>query len=285
MPNATLNFAYQLGTTAPAAQTVNITATSGTLNYAVSQSANSAWLSVPNAGNTAAPLPVSVNPAGLAAGTYSATVNVVSATPGSTAQQIPVVLKITNDPVISANVSTLTFPYQIGQAAPATQNVKITSTTGVPLNYTASLATHYLRASWLLLNGGSNTVNGVTDDTLTVSVATAGFDRRPPATAPSPSTPPIPATGAPAVNSPHHYPGHALCFHHRTTCAHAARSSCRSQSASGSQSPPAQNITLTSTNTDCAELHSRLPEQHRQLAVRRDPKRHHRRQQRPHRLT
>ena len=76
VPNATLNFTYQLGTTAPAAQSVAITATSGTLSYAVSQTANSAWLSVPNAGITPTPLPVSVNPAGLAAGTYSATVNV-----------------------------------------------------------------------------------------------------------------------------------------------------------------------------------------------------------------
>ena len=87
VPNATLNFTYQLGTNAPASQSVAITATSGNLNYAVSQSANSAWLSVPNAGSTTAPLPVSVNPVGLSAGTYSATVSVVSATPGSSAQQ------------------------------------------------------------------------------------------------------------------------------------------------------------------------------------------------------
>ncbi len=53
VPNATLNFVYQLGTSAPPAQNVNITATNGALNYAVSQSANSSWLSVPNAGNTA----------------------------------------------------------------------------------------------------------------------------------------------------------------------------------------------------------------------------------------
>ena len=76
------------------------------------------------------------------------------------AQQFAVVLKITNDPVISTNVSKLTFPYQIGQAAPATQNVRVTSTTGVPLNYSASLATTTC-GSWLLLNNGTNTVNGL----------------------------------------------------------------------------------------------------------------------------
>ena len=72
------------------------------------------------------------------------------------------VLKITNDPIISASVSSLSFPYQIGQSAPAAQSVKITSSTGVPLNYTASLATTSCGTGWLLLNGGTNTVNGVT---------------------------------------------------------------------------------------------------------------------------
>src|ERR1035437_7434132 len=80
VPNATLNFNGQLGNT-PAAQTVNITATSGILNYSVTQSANSAWLSVPNAGSTATPLAVSVNPTGLPPATYAATINVLSQTP------------------------------------------------------------------------------------------------------------------------------------------------------------------------------------------------------------
>ena len=120
VPNATLNFTYQSGTTVPPAQTVNITATSGTLSYAVTQSANSPWLIVPNAGTTAAPLSVSVNPAGLAPGTYTATVNVLSATPGSTVQQIPVVLKITNDPIDlrQRQLAELPLPDRAGGARP-----------------------------------------------------------------------------------------------------------------------------------------------------------------------
>src|SRR6202011_3405482 len=51
VPTNTLNFVSELGGGAPADQTVNVTATSGTLSYAISQSANSSWLSVPNAGN------------------------------------------------------------------------------------------------------------------------------------------------------------------------------------------------------------------------------------------
>src|ERR1035437_4280945 len=203
VPNATLNFTGQLGNT-PASQTVNITATSGILNYSVTQSANSAWLSVPNAGSTATPLAVSVNPTGLPPATYAATINVLSQTPGSTAQQIPVVLKVTNDPTISASASTLSFPYQIGQsAAVAQRNVKITSITGVPLNYTASLATTTCGSAWLLLNGANNTIKGVTppNDNLTVSVAPAGLAAGT-CTGKVTIAATNPATGAAAVGSP-----------------------------------------------------------------------------------
>ncbi|MCX6632634.1 MAG: hypothetical protein NTW28_33945 [Candidatus Solibacter sp.] len=200
VPNAALNFTGQVGIT-PLPQTVNITATSGTLLYTVTQSANSPWLTVPTAGITSTPLSVSVNPAGLAPGTYNATINVALNAVGSPAQAIPVVLKVTNDPTISASVSTLSFPYQIGQSAPATRNVKVTSSTGVPLNYSASLTTTTCGATWLQLNGANNSISGVTDDTLTVSVVTAGLvagtcDGTLTITATNP------ATGAAAVNSP-----------------------------------------------------------------------------------
>ncbi len=249
VPNATLNFAYQLGTTAPPAQNVNITATSGALNYAVSQSANSSWLSVPNAGNTAAPLPVSVNPAGLSAGTYSGTVNVVSATPGSLAQQIPVVLKVTNDPVISTNVASLSFSYQIGQAVPLSRNVKVTSTTGVPLNYTAAVDLGTCTASWLQLNGGGSSVNGVTDSFLTVNpVVTTGFGSPTTCNGTVTINATNPATGAPAVGSPISIP----VVIYASTTAQLLLSPPDPPvftAGVGTQSPPAQNITLTSTDS------------------------------------
>ena len=205
VPNATLNFTYQMGTNAPAAQPVNITATNGTLAYAVSQSANSSWLSVPNAGSTTTPLSVSVNPTGLTPGTYSATINVTSATPGSSAQQIPVVLKVTNDPTITASVASFSFPYQVGQTAPATQSLKVTSSTGVQLSYTASLATTTCGSSWLQLNGGTSAITGATppNDTLTVGIATSGLTAATPTCSGTITINATnPATGAAAVGSP-----------------------------------------------------------------------------------
>jgi uncharacterized protein (TIGR03437 family) len=249
VPNATLNFTGQLGNT-PASQTVNITATSGILNYSVTQSANSAWLSVPNAGNTAAPLTVSVNPAVLPPGTYSATINVLSATPGSTAQQIPVVLKVTNDPTISASASTLSFPYQIGQSVPATQSVKITSSTGVPLNYSVSLATTTCGSAWLQAANANNSLSGVTppNDNLTVAVAPAGL-----AAGTCNGTLTInatnPATGAAVVNSPI---GIAVTLF-VSTSAQLVLTPAKLQPFTvgvGAASPPQQTIALTSTSSD-----------------------------------
>ena len=202
VPNATLNFTYQLGTTAPAAQMVNISSTSGILTYAVTQSSNSPWLIVPAAGSTTAQLTVSVNPAGLAPGTYSATVNVTYGPSGSASQQqIPVVLKVTNDPLLGASVAALSFPYQIGQLTPAAQSFQITSSTGAPLNYTASLATTTCGSAWLQAANANNPLTGVTNATLTVAVATAGLTA---GTCNGSITinATNPATGAAAVNSP-----------------------------------------------------------------------------------
>jgi uncharacterized protein (TIGR03437 family) len=248
VPNATLNFAYQSGTNVPAPQTVNITATSGTLSYAVTQSPNSPWLSVPNAGTTSTPLTVSVNPAGLTPGTYNATVFVTSATQGSAAQPFPVVLKVTNDPTVSVSVSKLSFPYQIGQLTPAAQSVKITSSTGVPLNYSVSLATTTCGSSWLLAANANNSLTGTTDDTLTVSVATAGL-----AAGTCDGTLTInatnPATGAAAVNSPLTVP--VRLYVSTTALLVLTPANLPPFTVGvGSQSVPPQNINLASTNTD-----------------------------------
>src|ERR1035437_5514716 len=254
VPNATLNFTGQLGNT-PAAQTVNITATNGILNYSVSTSnynpsGNTGWLSVANAGNTGTPLTVSVNPAGLAPGTYTATVSVLSATQGSVAQTFPVVLKVTNDPTISASASTLSFPYQIGQSVPATQSVKITSSTGVPLNYSVSLATTTCGSAWLQAANANNSLSGVTppNDNLTVAVAPAGL-----AAGTCSGTLTInatnPATGAAVVNSPISIAVTLFV----STSAQLVLTPANLQPFTvgvGAASPPQQTIALTSTSSD-----------------------------------
>ncbi len=259
VPNNTLSFVYQLTTNAPAAQSVNITSTGSVLSYTVTPSnyvptAYTSWLSVNTAGNTAVPLSVAVNPAGLPVGNYSATINVSPATPGSAAQQIPVVLTVTNNPTISASVSSLSFPYQIGQsAAVAARSVTLTSSTGVPLNYTASLATTTCTGStWLLAANANNSLTGVANpkDTLTVSVTTTGLTAaNSPCTGAITITATNPATGTAAVGSPITIPV-TLTVSTTAQLVLTPPDPPQFTVGLGSQSPAPQTITIGSTNSD-----------------------------------
>jgi uncharacterized protein (TIGR03437 family) len=258
VPNNTLNFVYQLTTSAPAAQSVNITSTGSLLSYTVTPSnyvptAYTSWLSVNTSGTTAAPLNISVTPAGLPVGRYTATINVSPPTQGSTAQQIPVVLTVTNDPTISASVNSLSFPYQVGQSTPAARSVKLTSSTGVPLNYTASLATTTCTGStWLLAANANNSLSGVANptDTLTVSVTTTGLTAaNSPCTGTITITATNPATGTAAVGSPISIPVTLLI----STTAQLVLTPPDPPlftAGVGSPSPAPQPITLSSTNSD-----------------------------------
>ena len=248
VPTNTLNFFSELGGGAPADQTVNVTATSGTLSYAISQSTNSAWLSVPNAGNTSAPFTVHVNPTGLGAGTFTATINVTSAVAGSVPQQIPVVLKVSNDPFLATNVNAtagLSFPFQIGQPVPAAQMLKLSSSTGVPLTFTATPATTNCGNNWLLLNGGSTAVSGTTDATVGVSIATTGLTAGT-CTGSISVAGTVVSTGAAAVNSPLTIPVTVVVA--STPMLVTTPASLSFAAPVGGQSPASQSIALSSTS-------------------------------------
>jgi hypothetical protein len=179
VPTAPLNFTYELSGAVPPAQTVTATATTGTIPFTVGETYatnNGNWIGVtPPATGFASgtPFTVFVNPAGLVPGTYSGTITVTpGAGAGNGAQQIPVTLTVANDPLIVANGCTaasascaLSYVYQIGQAAPASQNISVNSSTGAQLNYTAT-ATTTSCGSWLGLTGSPGLTNGI----VTVSV-------------------------------------------------------------------------------------------------------------------
>ncbi len=212
VPTAPLSFTYELSGAAPPSQTVTATATTGTIPFTVGETYatnNGSWIVVtsPAAGflQDGTPFSVSVNPAGLAPGTYSGTITVTpGAGAGNGAQQIPVTLTVANDPLIVANGCTaasatcsLSFAYQVGQAAPAAQNLNLASSTGATLNYTAT-ATTTSCGSWLGLTGSPGVTNGVvtvsvlnptslTAGTCSGTISIAGTN---------------PATGAAAPNSP-----------------------------------------------------------------------------------
>ena len=82
-------------------------------------------------------------------------------------QSISVTLTVTNNPVLVSSPTSLWFAYQTGQQLPAPQTIKLTSSNGAPLNYSATS-----NASWLIL---TSQTSGTTDNSLTVSANTNGL--------------------------------------------------------------------------------------------------------------
>ena len=93
----TLSFSVNAGAAAPPTQSVVIVSPGSTLTYtaAASTTGGGPWLSVsPASGNVNATLTISVNPAGLAAGSYNGTITVTPSGAGNTPLTIPVKLTV-----------------------------------------------------------------------------------------------------------------------------------------------------------------------------------------------
>ncbi len=118
LPGATVAFMYQAGGSAPAAQNVLATTTAVAANAPSSQqmtmlltaTATGNWLVVPQTAQTGTAFAVSVNASvlsGLQPGNYTGTISVVGiGSANATAAApltIPVTLKVTNDPLVSAD--------------------------------------------------------------------------------------------------------------------------------------------------------------------------------------
>jgi hypothetical protein len=89
-----LAFSYQSGGATPAAQNVSLSSSGNPLNYTAASSAG--WLTVtPGSGTTPGSLSMSVNPTGLAVGTYTGNVTVSSAGASNASQKITVSLSVT----------------------------------------------------------------------------------------------------------------------------------------------------------------------------------------------
>ena len=161
---ASLTFAYQIGGSNPVAQMISLSSTGGNVNYTTGTSAT--WLSVtPASGTTPGNLSVSVNPSGLAAGTYTGNVTITSAGASNSPKTVGVTLNISAAPALNSSPSTLTFTYQVGGSNPAAQMISLSST-GSNVNYTTGSS-----ATWLSVTPASGTTPG----NLSVSVNPSGL--------------------------------------------------------------------------------------------------------------
>jgi hypothetical protein len=165
-----LSFSATAGGVAPASQSLTVSATRATnFTASASVSGGATWLSVSPTGalTTNRTLTVSVNPAGLAAGSYSGAVSVVS---GGVTRTAAVILTV-NPAASTLTVapSSLTFNATLNGGAPAAQTVSVTAATAT--NFTASASTQS-GGTWLSISpSGALTTNR----TLTVSVRSTGL--------------------------------------------------------------------------------------------------------------
>ena len=210
---STVSFTAELGGSAPAPATVQVTATSGTPAINVTTSNNTPWLlySVGSTTASGTPVTISVNPAGLTLGTYKGTLSISGSTTSNNPQTVAVTLTVANDPLISTNVSTsspLIFAYQTSGAIPPVQTITVNSTTGATLNYAATAANTTASgcANWITLSG--NTTSSTTGS-FTVSANPSGVSASttgPACTGTITITATNPSTGAAAPNSPYVIP-------------------------------------------------------------------------------
>jgi uncharacterized protein (TIGR03437 family) len=162
---ASLNFAIQLGVTVPLPQSVSVTSTPS-LTYSVASGAGTPWLSVTGGGSTPSGISVSVDPHGLAAGTYQGTIAVSSSQAGNSPVLVPVHVNITAGPPINPQPTSLSFTYTQQGALPVGQVLSIGSSQ--TLSFSASVSSN---ESWLVVNGNS----GVTPAGLTVTIDPSGL--------------------------------------------------------------------------------------------------------------
>jgi len=174
---SSLSFNYRVGGAGAPTQ-VNLTSSQGILTYtaAASTTSGGSWLSVsPASGSTPATLDVLANPAGLAAGSYSGTIQVIATTAISggtpaaatgSPHNIAVSMTITENAGLAVSPTSLSFTYQTGAAQPAPQ--ALTVTTGSTTPFTVSTS----GAAWLSVAPAAGTTPG----TVNVSVNAAGLN-------------------------------------------------------------------------------------------------------------
>ncbi|HXX73501.1 MAG TPA: BACON domain-containing carbohydrate-binding protein [Nitrospiraceae bacterium] len=186
-----LSFQATQGGANPSSQVVSVfKSSSHMVLWSSHDSAN--WVSVsPTMGmiGRSTQLSVSVNAAGLATGTYAATVKITTATGGHIA--VPVTLTVTAaslPPAISASPASLSFTAQQGSGNPVTQTLSISNTGSGTLSWNASDS-----AAWLTLSPASGTGNGTVAVSATPGTLAAGSYS---------STVTLSATGAAPVTVP-----------------------------------------------------------------------------------
>ena len=168
---ATIPVNYQLGAAYPAQQSIFVNNSAGQISYTASSSASWALLSTAQnpaaattvSGQTGSSLLININPAGLSAGSYPATITLIAST-GQTLSAT-ITLNVSTSGFFIANPNTLTFNYLPGNVPPISQAVSVTSSTGASINFSASATSN---GGWLAVT--PNYGNTASANQLTISI-------------------------------------------------------------------------------------------------------------------
>jgi uncharacterized protein (TIGR03437 family) len=143
-PN-TLSFAVQQGANSPPAQTVSITSNSTTpVNYtlAATTSNGGPWLLLSSTqGSTNSSVSVTVNPAGLAPGSYTGTITVNPTVSGIQSVTINIGLSVGAQPTLNVTPTSMSFQFQSGTTSLPPQQVLTLATTTGTANFAVSAST------------------------------------------------------------------------------------------------------------------------------------------------
>lgn len=152
-----LTFQVEEGGAAPAAQTFTASnAGDGVLaapSAEVSYQSGAGWISAATVSGSAAPyqVRVEVSPAGLAAGTYQATLAVSSAGAGNGPLVLPVVLVVSHTASMSLSPASLAFQVRVGAADPAPKTALVSAFGSGTLPSPAATVAYLSGDGWLQL--------------------------------------------------------------------------------------------------------------------------------------
>lgn len=140
--------------TPPAVRQVVVTNTGGGtlsgLSFEIEYHTGSGWLGTTlNTASAPATISVQALPAGLTAGTYTATLRVRSASANNSPVSIPISYTIAAQPEILLSATSRTFSMVVGEANPVTQNVIVNNGGGGTLSGLSTSVTYGSGSGWL----------------------------------------------------------------------------------------------------------------------------------------
>jgi uncharacterized protein (TIGR03437 family) len=169
-----LVFDVAVGSGGSGVRNVSLTSTDGTpLSFTVAGSTTTGvgWLLVgPLSGATPSNLSISVNAAGLAAGTYTGSVTVTAGAAANSPQTIAITLRVAAGMTLAASPGTLSFTQATGGAPPAPVSISLTTSSGGTATFTAT-ATTSSGGGWLSVTPSG----GTTPATLSVQANGGGL--------------------------------------------------------------------------------------------------------------